>query len=387
MIRSYRYKLTPTRSQERELDTWLELLRELYNAALQERRDAWKKQRVRVTAFDQMKVVPEIRAARAEYNALSVAAMRGAIRTCDKAFAAFFRRVKAGEKPGYPRFKGRDRFDTISIDDLGGKNPVVAGGKRLAVPLLGKLRIRLHRPLGGVPKAIRITRTAAGWYVSIQCIDVPAKPLLKTGASVGVDVGLTTLAATSDGQLFENARPLKQATARLRKAQRRVSRRKKGSTHRREAVRCLARAHEHVANVRRERAITIARALVAKYDVICIEDVNVKGMCRGMFSKHIADAGWSTFTHWLDVKAEEAGREIVRVNPAGTSQVCSECGIEVRKDLSVRVHCCPHCGLVLDRDVNAARNILRAGRALRRDGSLGDSPMTREVSVASASSY
>ena len=342
------------------------MTRELYNAALQERRDAWEKQGTRVTAFDQMAVLAEIRGARSEFGLIPVNVLRGAIRRLDRAFAGFFRRCKNKQKPGYPRFRGRSRWNSILIDDLTGAVPICAGGKRLKVPLLGKVKLKLHRPLEGTPKAMRLKLESDGrWYVTFACIDVAAKPLPPTGHEVGVDLGITTFAATSDGDLFENPRPLATARLKIERAQRRVTRRKRGSKRRRTAVRLLARHHAHATNVRRQNAIDVARALVAKYDTIYVEALSVASLAKSMLAKQVHDAGWGIFLHWLRVKAEEAGREVIEVNPAGTSQMCSDCGAEVPKVLSVRIHDCPHCGYVADRDVNAAQNVLGAGRALR----------------------
>jgi putative transposase len=342
------------------------MTRELYNACLQERRDAWRKQAARVTAFDQMHALAAVREVRPEFSAIPVVVQRGAVRRLDRAFAGFFRRCKSGEKPGYPRFRGAHRWDSILIDDLGGKVPVCAGGRRVKIPLLGKVKFKQHRPIEGAPKALRIKRDGDGhWYVIFSCVDVPDKPLPLTNREVGVDLGLTTFAATSDGEMFENPRALETARLGIERAQRRVSRRKRGSHRRRKAANLLARQHFHIGQIRRQNAINVANSLVRKYDTIYVEALNIVGLARGMLAKQVSDAGWGNFLHWLRVKAECAGREIVEVNPAGTSQVCSECGCEVPKGLAVRIHDCPHCGYVADRDVNAAQNVLRLGKSLR----------------------
>ena len=343
---------------------WLGLTRELYNSALQERRDAWQKQHVSVSLFDQMKAVPAVREVRPEFGEIPVAVLRGALRRLDKGFQAFFRRVKAGEVPGYPRFRSRQRWGSILIDDLGGKVPIVAGGKRVAIPKLGKVKFNPHRPMQGKPKAMRLKIEAGRWYVVFACEDVPAKPLALTGRMVGVDLGLHHFAATSDGEIFPNPRILAKARMLLERAQRRVSRRKKGSHRRRQAVQLLARHHAHVAAVRREGHIGVAKKLVAKYDTIVVEGLNIQGLAAGMLAKSIHDAGWASFLHWLACKAEEAGRQVVQVNPSGTSQTCPACGRVESKGLEQRMHRCP-CGLVLDRDVAAAQVILGLGTSLR----------------------
>lgn len=365
MLRSFRYQILPTKAQEHSLNEWFRRTCELYNAALQERRDAWKMQQVSVSCFDQNKQLPAIREARPEYNNIPISVLRGTLRQLDKSFGAFFRRCKSGEKPGFPRFKKSSRWSTLAIDDLGKKNPIVAGGKRLAIPLLGKIKLRLHRPIEGTPKSLRISLMNGRWYVSISCEGVAAKPLSTNDKSVGVDLGLLQFAATNDGQLFDNPRPLKAARLKMERAQRRVTRRRKGSKRRRAAVGLLQRKYAHVTNIRRENHILVSKNLVANYDTIFVEDLNMKGLTKSYLAKSIHDAGWSGFLHWLNVKAEEAGRKVVKVNPAGTSQICSGCLSEVRKDLSIRIHNCPTCGLSIDRDVNAACNILRLGLSLQ----------------------
>jgi putative transposase len=212
---------------------------------------------------------------------------------------------------------------------------------------------------------MRLTADAAGhWYVTLACIDVPVKPLPVTGCDVGVDLGLVHFAATSDGTIFPNPRPLAAARITLERAHRRVSRRVRGSHRRRIAVHLLARHHQRVRNIRRENHISVAKALVERNDTIFVEALNIKGLAGGMLSKSVSDAGWGDFLRWLHVKAEEAGRTVVEVNPRGTSQTCPACGLVAPKLLSQRVHRCV-CGLVCDRDVVAARVILGLGTSLR----------------------
>ena len=362
MIRSYRYSLRPTQAQARTLDNWLILTRELYNAALQERRDAWVKHGVRVSVYDQQAQLPVVRAFRPEFYGIPIVVLRGVLRRLDHAFAGFFRRCKAHETPGYPRFKGRGRFESLILDDIHDYRFLVSGGKRVAIPLLGKVKIQIHRPLEGIPKAMYFRREIDRWYVTFACVNVPEKVLPKTGQDVGIDLGLHHFIATSDGDTIPNERPGGLATLRLARAQRRVSRRKRGSRGRHKAVRWLAHAHAHVANQRRERHIILARALVARYDTIVVENLNIRGLASGILAKSVNDAGWALFLGWLYVKAEEAGREVILVNPARTSQTCSACGAVVPKTLAERTHHCL-CGYVADRDVNAAQNILRLGQS------------------------
>jgi putative transposase len=384
LTRTFRYQLRPSKTQERTLLAWLDMLRELYNAALQERRDASKKLKKNISRIDQEKSLPEVRDLRPEFGEIPISVLRGTLRTLDKSFRGFFRRYKAGKTPGYPRFKGKRRFNTIAIDDLGSYDLIVAGGRRIHVPLLGKVCFRQHRPLCGTPKSARISRDGNRWYVTIQCADVPTRLLPKTGREVGIDLGITSVVATSDGETFENPQALASARLDLERAQRRVSRRKRGSNRRRKAVAILAKKHTHVANVRREHAIQTARTLVQKYDTIYVEDLNIVGLARGRLAGPMNDAAWGVRLHWLNCKAEEAGREVVKVDPRGTSQECSGCGATVRKDLSARVHRCPACGLVIDRDVNAGRNVKARGRRARGGTAGSQHPTIREASGAAS---
>jgi putative transposase len=231
---------------------------------------------------------------------------------------------------------------------------------------IGRIKLHLSRPVEGTVKTVTLKRDSRGdWWVTFSCDSVPARPLPDTGRAVGVDLGLNVFLATSDGETVDNPRHLRTAEADLRRAQRRVSRRKRGGNRRRKAVRVLARKHRRVQDARRDFHFKTALDLVRRYDLIAVENLNIRGLARTRLAKSIGDAGWGQFLHALATKAESAGREVIAVDPRGTSQECSDCGAtpDKRKTLSVRTHRCV-CGLVLDRDVNAARNILaRAERS------------------------
>ena len=374
MFRTYKYRIRPTAIQETTLISWLDSTRELYNAALQERRDAWDKQKKSITRFDQQAQISEIREICPEIDT-PVAALRGSLRRIDLAFSAFFKRCKTGEKAGYPRFKNKRRWDSIEFDTKPAKNLIQ--DKRIFVPKMGLVRISLHRQIDGTPATLKLKRENGKWYALIGCDGVPEKPLAPTGKEVGIDLGLLSFVATSHGEIFDNPRPLRAARLHLERAQRRVSRRKKGSNRRRKAVALLAKRHARVANIRRENHIKVARSMVSKYDTIYIEALNIKALSRSRLSKSINDAAWSNFKHWLSCKAEEAGRVVVEVDPRFTSQTCSGCGRVEKKTLGIRVHEC-ECGLTLDRDINAAINIKRLGSSLRREALVVDRPRRPE---------
>jgi putative transposase len=370
--RVYRYRLYPTRSQALALLGLLDLLRELYNAALQERREAYRATGQSPSCYDQQKALPEVREVRPEYQAIHTHLLQDVLTRLERAFGAFFRRVKAGQKPGYPRFKGRGRYRTFTFKDVANGNgaKLVSGGQRVRLAGIGNVKLKMHRPYEGRLKQISVTLDGDGhWYAALVCDEVPPKPLPATGRAVGIDVGLTTFAALSDGGMVANPRPLASARVKVLRAQRRVSRRKRGSQRRRKARVLLAKRHARVRNARRDFHHKTACDLVRRYDRMTVEDLNVKGLAGGMLARPVHDAAWAEFTSILTSKAEEAGREVVRVDPRGTSQMCSACGAEVRKTLAVRIHDCPHCGYVADRDTNAARNIQRRGHR-RRGGAL-----------------
>jgi putative transposase len=288
------------------------------------------------------------------------------LRRLDKAFAAFFRRVKKGEKPGFPRFKPRDRFHSLEFTYCDGCKLLSDdhGRRSLRVQNVGEVRMCFHRPLleGATIKHAVIRWTNDHWQVCLM-LELPSSPPEPAAVPVkglGLDMGLHALVALSTGELIENPRWLRASLAQLRILQRRTSRRVKGSHRRKATLRQIARLHEHIANQRRDLQHQLSHRLVQEYDLIALEDMPLAFMNQNRrlsLSSH--DAGWGGLRCMLKYKAEEAGIPVIAVDPSCTSQRCSGCGMLVEKTLAVRVHRCPSCGLVLDRDVNAARNILQ----------------------------
>ena len=368
MVRVYRYRLYPNKGQEQALHRTLWLLRDLYNGALQERRDAYRKFGTTISSYDQMAELREVREVRPDYAEIHTHLLQDAITRLDRAYRAFFRRVKAGEKPGFPRFQGRGRYQSFTFKDAANHNGVrlLLGGKRVKLSGIGNVKLKMHRPIEGSIKQVSVSLGGDGhWYIGFACDGVPTKLLPATGRSVGIDVGITTFAALSDGTMVENPRPYETAQRKLATAQRTVARRKRSSSRRRKAVVLLAKRHDRVKRVRLDFHHKTALNIVRRFDSIAVEKLNVKGLARMRLAKQVLDAGWAQFTTILADKAECAGREFVAVDPRGTSQECSGCGAEVRKGLGVRVHDCPHCGLVLDRDINAAINVKSRGHRVR----------------------
>jgi putative transposase len=319
-----------------------------------------------VTFIMQSAELPAIKEVRPEYHDINAQVLQGVLHRLDKAFQAFFRRVQAGEKPGYPRFQGRNRYNSFTYPQVGVHGGAMADSQTLSLAKIGRIPFRRHRPLEGTPKTVTIIREADGWYACISCAEVPIQPLPLTNRETGIDVGLKVFLITAQGEIVENPRHYRRVERELKKAQRRVSRRKKGSTRRKKAVQLLARKHQNVKRQRRDFHHKTALLLVRGYDVMYLEDLQVANLVRNVhLAKSISDAGWAQFRTILCGKAACAGRRVVAVPPAYTSQDCSGCGERVEKSLSVRTHVCPCCGLILDRDENAARNIQGVGQALQ----------------------
>ena len=348
MQRTLRYRIIPSHAQVTRMNGTLALLCELYNAGLQERRDAYQCERKTIRYIDQQNQLPEIKEARPELNEIHSQVLQDVLRRLDKAFQNFFRRVKERkEKAGFPRFRSRKRYDSFTYAQSGF---ALTNGK-LRLSKIGDVRIRMHRPIEGKVKTLTITRSATGKWYACFSVETQAQPLPANDRAIGIDVGLTSFCTLSNGEQIANPRFFRTDEKALAKAQR---------LEKRKAAR---RIHERIANRRRNFAHQLSSALVSMFGVITFEDLNIKGMvCNHSLAKSIQDASWNQLVQFTNYKAENAGRTCVQVDPRNTSKLCSACGQIVEKDLSVRVHRCS-CGMVLDRDHNAALNILRRGLA------------------------
>ena len=363
MIRTFRYPLLPNASQQRTLARWLDLCCTLYNAALEQRRDAWRRTKKSLSYIEQTRELTLLRDADTEYRALPAEVGRSPLRRLHRAFQAFFRRCKSGTTPGYPRFRSRDRYDSIDL----GRVPVE--GHRVRIRKLGWVKFRRYRALRGSIIEARLKRGPSRWWVSIVCDIGPVPKKRPIRSAVGIDVGLNHFAALSNGDLVSNPRHYRKGEALLARRQQSLARKPKGSNGRLKARRLVAKAHEHVRNQRRDFHHKLSRRLVDEHDLIAFEALNVRGISRGLnLAKSVHDAGWSQFTAMLSYKAEDAGGTAVAVDPAYTTQACHRCGSIVAKALGNRIHSCP-CGVNMDRDLNAALNILALGRsAVRHSG-------------------
>jgi putative transposase len=360
--KTFKYKMKPTPDQERQLEDILWQCRRLYNTALEQRIIAWQRCHVSISRFHQEAELKDIRAEMPEYAAIHSHVLQDVLARLDKTYQAFFRRVKAGQTPGFPRFHGRTRYNSFTYKEFG--NGARLDNGFLVLAKIGRIAVRWSRPLEGTPKTVTISREADGWYVCLCCADVPIQPLPATGQETGIDLGIEAFATLSDGTRIFHPGWYRKAERALKTAQRRVSRRKKGSNRRRKAIRLLAKAHQTVRRQRQDFHHKTALALIRQNDTIYHEDLQTANMVRNHhLAKSIQDAGWSAFLSILSYKAACAGRSVVAVPPAYTSQTCSGCGVLVSKGLSVRWHSCLDCGTSLHRDHNAARNIERLGQS------------------------
>jgi putative transposase len=356
-VKAYKFKLKPNKKFQANCEQTLAVCRELYNASIQERRDAWKISRVSVSSFEQMRELTEIKELRDDVKAVHSQVLQDVLKRSDKAFANFFRRCKQGETPGFPRFKSKDRYDSFTYPQSGFK----LASDKLYLSKIGSCRLRLSREIEGKIKTCTVKRECDGWYVIFAVEPSEQASLPKTNKVVGVDLGLESFATLSTGAQIENPRFFKTAAPALAEAQRKLSTKQRGSGKRKAAKKIVAKTQRKIQNQRKDFSHKLANDFVQKFDAIALEDLNVKGMQQRWNAKSVADVSWSTFTSILSYKAEEAGRKVIFVNPAYTSQDCSACGHRQKIDQSVRWYDCPKCGLSLHRDHNAAINIERKG--------------------------
>jgi len=365
MYRTYKYLLRPNTEQVKNLDFLLWQSRLVYNAALEQRINTFKETGKGVGYGAQWSHFRNIRHDNPGIlGKLNASSLQHLLRRLDKSFAAFFRRLKTGEKPGYPRFKGNSRFKSLeyTYNDGCKLRHGEKGRKSFYVQNVGEMRMCYHRaiPTDAEIKHIVLKRVGVRWYVCLMLkLPEPGIRQAQTGQQIGIDVGLKNLATLSTGELIENPHWLRESLMKLRRLQRHASRQVKGSNHQRKTYHQIARLHEHVTNQRADYMHKVSYRLVAVNDLIAIENLSPRFMNRNRhLSQSSYDAGFGLFRQMLEYKAESASIQVIAVNPSNTTQACSECGNIVPKGLSVRLHECPDCGLVLDRDINAARNIL-----------------------------
>ncbi|HEU5198390.1 MAG TPA: transposase [Ktedonobacterales bacterium] len=382
--KAFQYRLYPTPKQEQTLLFVLRRCRELYNSALEERRAHYQMHHTGIGYTRQAAELSEIKTAFPAYQDIYSQVLQDVLRRVDKTFAAFFRRVARGETPGYPRYKATSRYRSFTYPQSG----FALAGNVLTLSKLGDLKVRLHRPMVGQVKTCTIKHDVDQWYVTFSC-EVEEEPLPPSDEAVGIDLGLLHFATLSTGETIENPRHYRRGLKRIKILSQIKDQRKQRSHRRKRAAIALAQAHRTVRNQRKDFQHKAARSLVNRFGIIVFEDLQILNMsaapdpkpdpdhdgaylpngasAKAGLNQSILDAGWGQFQQYCVAKAESAGRRVLFVDPRLTSQRCSQCGAIVKKDLSERWHSCS-CGCELDRDHNAAINILCQGQEVAHSG-------------------
>jgi putative transposase len=359
---TYKYRLYPNGAQRTALQQSLDACRWVYNQTLEVRKEAWEEHKESLSMYETIKMLPGWKAEHSWLKQAHSQVLQNACVRVDLAFQSFFRRCQNGETPGYPRFKG-DWYKSFTYPQSGFK--ITENGK-LYLSKIGNVKIKLHRPVEGTVKSLTIKRDALGnWWAGFSC-EVDPEPLPSTPDVVGIDLGLTHFAALSTGEQIDNPRFFRKDEKALTKAQRKLSGCDKGTPEYRKRKRVVQHIHKRIANRRADFAHKLSRRLVNEFQIIVFEDLDIQDMQAGNWrsmNKSISDAAWGQLVQYTTYKAAYAGRSVVQVDPRNTTQMCSGCNRIVKKSLSERVHACPHCGLELDRDHNAALNILGRGLA------------------------
>jgi putative transposase len=358
VIKNFQYRLHPTKKQARLFENCLGGCQWLYNELLSQRKIAFDELDIRLTKYQQLMFLPMLKEENPELDQIHSQVLQNVVDRLDKSFQGFFQRCKTGEKPGFPRFKGKHRYNSFCFPQSG----FAVEGRELKLSKLGRIRIKLHRPLEGKIKTCSLRKDPSGtWDVIFSC-EVTPKHLSKNEKSVGIDVGIATFAVLTDGQEIQNPRFFKQDEKALAKAQKKLSKLAKGTKERRKQGKVVAKIYERIKNRRKDFCHKESRKIVNQYQYICIEELNVKSLIEASsFAKSITDVSWNQFHRFLTYKAEEAGRKLGAVNPAYTTQTCSKCLTVEAKKLSDRKHKCKVCGYETSRDFNAAQNILAIG--------------------------
>ncbi len=367
MKTAYKFRLYPTKQQEAQLDLTLETCRHLYNLALADRKNAYEVEGISRSYEDQAAMLTAEKE-NGNFKGVFSQVLQDALRRLDKSFKAFFRRVKAGEEPGYPRFKGQGWYKSFTYPQAGFK----LEGSKLTLSKIGSIRIFKHREVEGKIKTCTIKKDKLGRWYAILVTEVEDVPQIELKSAIGVDVGLKSLVALSTGETIQYPKYYIRDEKKLAVAQRNLSRKKEGSSNRQKAKIKVARLHQKIQNHRDEFLHQVSRKLADSADLIAFENLNIQGMLKNHhLAKHIQDHAWGKLIQFTQSKAAKAGKIVELVEARYTSQKCSQCGIMVPKTLAERVHHCPNCGLEVDRDINASVNIVTLGlrgRACREIG-------------------
>lgn len=359
-VKTFKYRIYPTKRQKTIMEQMLHECRWLYNYLLEQRKVAWDDRQENISMYDQHMQLPQIKKDRSSLTVVHSQVLQNVSVRIDLAFKAFFRRVKSGDTPGYPRFRGSDRYDSFCYPQYG--SGIKLAGDKLYLSKAGIIPVVLHRPIEGIPKTCTVRRSSTGkWFITLTC-EVEQETLPESTEQVGIDVGLHAFAALSTGDVVDNPRFFRKEERALARAQRRMAKEVKETPEHAKARKVVARTHERIANRRNNFSHQSSRRIVNRFGFIAVEDIHVNRMVHNhCLAKSISDAAWSGFLQNLTYKAEWAGRQVVAINPAYTSQNCSKCGHRQPMPLGERVYRCPCCGLDIDRDLNASLNILSLG--------------------------
>nr|WP_287584876.1 RNA-guided endonuclease TnpB family protein [Candidatus Borrarchaeum sp.] len=362
MKRTYKFRLYPTTPQQATFTQWLTTCRCVYNNALAERKDAWHTHQQAVSYYEQANHLKDAKKTNLFLQAVHSQVLQDTLRRLDKTFKNFFRRLKKGEKPGYPRFKGKYRYDSFTYPQSG--FALDYHNKKLRLSKIGSITITLHRPIPTecVIKTCTIKRDVDHWYACVAvALPDPAPDTQQRAikSAIGLDVGLKSLLTLHTGETIDNPRWLRHSEKKVAKEQRRKDRKVKGSNNRHKQNRKVAQVHRKIRHQRKDFHHKLSRKLVDSYDLIVYENLRITNMVKNHhLAKSISDAGWRQLMRFTEYKAEEAGTLVEYVNAYNTTQLCSRCGQLVPKTLATRIHRCPYCGLVLARDHNSAITVL-----------------------------
>ena len=360
-MQTYKFRLYPTKAQETVFESWLEECRMLYNHFLNQRKEGWEKNKESFSLYGQQSFLPELKIKFPKLKTVYSQVLQNVAVRVDLAFQDFFRRVKNGGKPGHPRFKKYGRYDSFCYPD---SQDVKISENTIHFPKIGKVHWIQHRNIIGSIKTTTIKRHLGKWYAFLVTDNINKKEYPKTDKTVGIDVGVMTFATLSDGSNVENPRFFEKKQKDLAKVQRRFQKARDSKNERKikKTKRVIQKVHEKIYNCRHDFLHKTTNSLVQKYDVIAIEDLNINSLLRKKWcNKQILDAAWGNFILTLSIKAECAGKKIVKVNPAYSSQVCHKCDTRTAHVLSERTFKCGCCGYTGGRDENASKNILRLG--------------------------
>jgi putative transposase len=375
--RAYKYRLYPTKNQKHKLQNTLDLCRDLYNSALQERIGAYKKNKVSLSLFDQIKELPLLKCELPEYELIYSQVLQDVLKRLDLNFKAFFRRLRNHEKPGFPRYRGYDRYDSFTYPQGGFK---LKEGK-ISLSKIGDIKLKTCHPVQGRIKTCTVKREVDRWYAVLTAeFEKDIKPVTEL-KPVAIDLGVKRFAVLGTVEpstqnieeilesknykqaIVDNPKHLKRSEKRLKKAHRKLSLAKKASLERKRAKKVLGKVYRKVNNQRNDFLHKLSREIVNEYNQIFLEDLNINSMLKKHWvSKEITDASWGKFVSYISYKAEEAGKGVYLLSPKDSSRTCYKCGY-IKKDLELkdRSWTCPVCGIQHDRDVNAAFELLNRG--------------------------